>query len=98
MDYLPPVLVGAFLLLAAWLFLQPRYDFTIRITDGQPHLGKGKVPAAFLGEVGEVCREHGVTRGAIHGIRKGPHLTLAFSGRIPKSCQQQLRNLWALPR
>jgi hypothetical protein len=98
MDYLPQILVGAFLVLAAWLLLKPRYDFTIRIVNGQPEVRSGKVAAAFLSDLEDVCRDQGILHGNIHGVRKGQRVSLTFTGGIPKHCQQQLRNAWAFAR
>ena len=87
-------LVAAAFLLA----LQRRYLFVVRVKDGRARIASGKLTSAFLEEIDQVCRDAGVTRGWIGGIRRGRRVVLAFSYNIPSPCQQRLRNLWMLHR
>jgi hypothetical protein len=77
-----------------WLAFQPRYAFVVHIKQGELRVAKGKVTAAFLRLVGEVCGEFGVSRGWVGGVRRGRRLRLAFSRHVPEPCRQRLRNLW----
>lgn len=86
----------ALIVAGAWWFFQPRYEFVVRIEDGLPRLSQGKVTAAFLQQIREVCAEYGVVSGWVGGILKGRRRCLSFSRGFPSSGQQQLRNLWAL--
>lgn len=79
-----------------WTLLQPQYVFKIRIHRGQPSIRKGKVTRAFLDRVAEVCREEGVVRGYIRGVRQGRRIALRFSRHFPPGLQQRLRNEWTL--
>jgi uncharacterized protein DUF3634 len=79
-----------------WTLLQTRYVFEIYINRGQPSLRKGKVTKAFLELVAEVCRDSGVLRGWIGGVRHGKRIALRFSRHFPPGPQQRLRNEWTL--
>ena len=81
---------------ALWTALRPRSAFVVRIRRGVPRLARGTVTRAFLQEIAETCKRHGVSDGVVRGVVKGPRITLAFTRGIPPPCQQQLRNLWAL--
>jgi hypothetical protein len=54
------------------------------------------VTRTFVREVGEVCRRHGVRRAEVRGIDEGRRIVLTFSGDMPETCRQQLRNIWNL--
>jgi hypothetical protein len=75
---------------------RPRPVFVIRIEDGVPSVAQGKVTRAFLDEVGETCRRHGVRDGVVRGVARGQFIALSFSGAMPPPLRQQIRNLWAL--
>jgi hypothetical protein len=79
-----------------WFAFRPRYAFGIRIERGVPRVASGKVTAAFLLEIAEVCRQLGVKRGWVGGVRRGRKIVLAFSRGMPPPARQRLRNLWAL--
>ena len=79
-----------------WFVLQPRYVFEIRVEGGEPFVRKGKVTAAFLGEVAAVCRETGVSGGWVGGVLHGKRVLLRFSRHFPPGARQRLRNEWAL--
>jgi hypothetical protein len=81
---------------ALWSLIRTQYAFIVRIEAGTPRIAGGKVTQAFLHEIGETCRRHGVTDAEIRGTAKGGRIALVFSGDLPPPCQQQLRNLWAL--
>jgi hypothetical protein len=87
------VVLGAFAW-GVWAAVQPRYDWKIRIAGGRPLVRKGKVTAAFLSHVADVCRETGVSRGRIGGERRGRRVALRFSRDFPPGSQQRLRNEW----
>jgi hypothetical protein len=95
-ELLIKVVVVAFAVAAFWLAFRPRYVFRIRIEAGVPGVASGKVTAAFLLEIAEVCRQLGVRRGWVGGVRRGRKIVLAFSRGMPPAAQQRLRNLWTL--
>ena len=83
---------------ALWSVSRPRDAFVVRIASGVPRVARGTVTKAFVAEVGEVCRRHGVRNGAVRGVVKDRRITLAFSAGISAPCRQQLRNLWSISR
>jgi hypothetical protein len=95
-ELLAKLLVVALVLGALWWAIQPRYTFIVRIENGVPRAAKGQVTAAFLQQVSQACAELALSRGWIGGVQRGRRLALAFSRNIPPSCQQRLRNVWAL--
>jgi hypothetical protein len=78
----------------AWLLLSVRYVFWVRVRDGVPAVGRGKVARPFLQDIADVCSEHQVASGWVGGVRRGRRVSLAFSKDIPEACRQRLRNLW----
>jgi hypothetical protein len=83
-----------FIVWVFWYILRPRYLFEIQLEGGHPCVRRGKVTAAFLGQVGDACQAGGVTEGWIVGVRDGRFSRLRFSSRMPRGVQQQLRNQW----
>jgi hypothetical protein len=79
-----------------WTACRPRPSFVIRVTDGVARAARGQVARSFVQEVGEVCRRHGVRRAEVCGRAEGRRIVLAFSGDMPETCRQQLRNIWNL--
>jgi hypothetical protein len=93
-EWVVRALVIGFVAWMIWSVLQPRYAFEIRVEGGQPRVRKGKVTGAFLGRVAEVCREAGIDRGWIGGIRHRRRTALRFSRNFSPGLQQRLRNEW----
>jgi hypothetical protein len=90
-----PILTAVVLIVAVvYLAAVSRYSFVVRIDGGAVRTTRGKVPAPFLREVGEVCRECDIHSGVIYGQRRPRGVQLSFSRHIPAACQQRLRNLW----
>ena len=83
------------IVVAACIALQPRCAFVIQIAQGTPKAVRGKVTAAFLEQVREVCEQQGVRRGMVRGRIRGRRIVLGFSPSIPPNGQQRLRNWWA---
>jgi hypothetical protein len=98
MDLFVKIVVSVLVLVALWFAFQPRFLFLVRIRDGVLYVSKGKVIAAFLESIREVCTEHGIRRGWVGGIAlgRGKKVRLVFSRSIPEGCRQRLRNLWLL--
>jgi hypothetical protein len=71
-----------------------RYQFIVKIDQGEPRVTKGKVLAEFLDNIREVCREQGIMSGWVGGVKQGKAIALRFSRSIPPGCQQRLRNIW----
>jgi hypothetical protein len=89
-------LLGVGVIVAAvWIALQPRCAFVIQVARGIPKAVRGKVTAAFLEQVREVCQQHDVQYGTVRGLIRGRRISLGFSRNIPPGGQQQLRNWWA---
>ncbi len=86
----------AVLAIAVWYADRLRYAFLVGIRDGDAYVRRGRVTPAFLEEVRRACREHGVRRGWLGGVRQARRIRLAFSASLPPGCRQQLRNVWAL--
>ena len=82
--------VGAVL----WWATTQRSTFVVRLSGGQPRILRGKVTSAFLAEIGDVCRRHGIASGTIRGVIRNGRIALSFSRGFPSTCQQQLRNVW----
>src|SRR5205823_14121653 len=80
---------------AAWIALQPRCAFVIQIAQGIPKAVRGKVTAALLEQVREVCEQHSVRQGMVRGLVRGRRIALVFSASIPPVGQQLLRTWWA---
>jgi hypothetical protein len=91
-------IVAAFVVAIAWLIANARYVFWVRIRNGVPSVGRGKVAAPFLRDLVDVCAQYPIERGWVGGVRYGRRIQLAFSHSIPERCRQQLRNLWNLHR
>jgi hypothetical protein len=81
---------------ALWSASRPRPAFVIRIAGGTPQVARGRVPREFLQDVAQTCGRHGVSDAVVRGLVQNERIALAFSGRIPQACRQQLRNLWGL--
>src|SRR5262245_21908407 len=94
-EWWAQLLALAVIVVAAWIALQPRCAFVIQISQGLPKAVRGKVTAAFLEQVREVCGQNSVQHGVVRGLIRGRHIVLGFSANVPKSAQQQLRNWWA---
>ena len=62
----------------------------IEIESGRAVSVKGKHPAGMLGDVEDVCREFGVTRGKITLAGNGK---LGFSKQFPEASHQAPRNV-----
>jgi hypothetical protein len=90
------IVAGA--LAVAWMALQPRYVFLVRVEQGRPRLARGRVTPQFLHLVGETCASFDVARGWVGGSPRGKQIALHFSRGIPPQCRQRLRNLWAIHR
>jgi Protein of unknown function (DUF3634) len=88
--------LAALVLWALWSAARPRDAFVVRIAAGVPRVARGTVTNAFVAQVGDVCRRHGVRDGAVRGVVKDGRIALAFSAGISAPARQQLRNLWSI--
>jgi hypothetical protein len=79
-----------------WYLLQPRYQFVVRIRDGQARVTRGKVTEAFLEDIRDACRDVQLRAGWVGGIRRGKRIVLAFNRRMPLPLRQRLRNAWMI--
>jgi hypothetical protein len=95
-ELLPKLVLVAFLAWVVWAVSRPRNAFVVRIADGVPRAVHGRVTAAFLERVREVCGEFGWRGGTVRGVVRGRRISLEFSGHIPEQGRQQLRNWWAV--
>ena len=94
-EWWAQVLALGVIVVAAWIALQPRCSFVIQISQSLPKAVRGKVTAAFLEQIREVCEQNEVRYGTIRGLIRGRRILLGFSRNIPPSAQQKLRNWWA---
>ena len=90
------VALAAGLIWAVYSVARPRPAFIIKIESGAPRVARGTVTPAFVAEVAEVCRRHGVQHGTVTGVVNDRRIALAFSGDIPRTAGQQLRNVWSI--
>ena len=92
------LLVGVALLIGWGLYsvCRPKPIFIVRIIEGVPRIARGQVTRGFLQDIADACARHQIRNGEIHGVAAGRRINLMFSREIPKSCQQQVRNLWGL--
>jgi hypothetical protein len=90
------LLIPAVGIAAVLVALWHRHAFIVGIKRGCPRVVKGKVAGPFLEEVTDVCREAGIQRGWVGGIRQGKRIVLAFSWHFPTPVKQRLRNLWVI--
>jgi Protein of unknown function (DUF3634) len=91
------ILVAA-LVAVAWLVLQARFVFVIRITRGMARRAKGRVTAEFVDAVSDTCADLGISNGWVGGVRRGRRIVLTFSFGMPPRCRQRLRNIWVAQR
>jgi hypothetical protein len=94
-DWWSQLLILGVFVVVVWFAMQPRCAFVVRIAQGQPKAVRGKVTAAFLEQIRETCEQNGVRSGTIRGLIRGKRIALGFSGSLPLSSQQRLRNWWA---
>jgi hypothetical protein len=93
------IIAGAivvFAILIAWLVTIQRRVFVIRIRQGVATVARGKLPPAFVAEVGDVIRRFGIRQGTIHGVPRRGKVGLGFSRSIPAQSHQALRNVWTM--
>jgi hypothetical protein len=92
--WLARLLVAAVAAWVGWSILKSRYVFEIVIEGGVARARRGKLAEAFLAIVTEACRESGLTRGWIGGVRQGRQVRLRFSRHFSQALKQRLRNEW----
>src|SRR4051794_33133149 len=97
-EFLVQLVLVGLALWVIWSLFPPRYVFEIQIREGRPRIRKGKVTPAFLAQVADVCREGGISKGRIAGVKCGKRIAVQFSKTIPPGLQQRLRNLWVSAR
>src|SRR5262249_4336862 len=92
------IVAGVALIAAAawWWGPAAHAHFVVRIDSGAARLVRGKVTAALLRQVEEICQEHGVRGGEVYGRLWGRRVRLSFSRGIPPACRQRLRNVWPI--
>jgi hypothetical protein len=78
-----------------WALVQPVALFVVTVRAGRAVTTRGNATAAFVAAVGDVCREFGISSGAVRGIPTGPRVALRFTAHFPPAAQQRLRNWWA---
>jgi hypothetical protein len=92
------LLALGFAALLTYELLQQRYTFKVRISAGKARVVRGKVTAAFVERITEVCQEFDVTRGWVGGVAHGKRITLHFSRSFAQAPRQRLRNEWLVIR
>jgi hypothetical protein len=97
--WFPQLLTVAISGLLIWVLYsvsRPRPAFVVRVKSGVPRVTRGTVTPAFVAEVAEVCRRHGVQDATITGVVNQRQIALAFSRGVTPNCAQQLRNIWSV--
>src|SRR4051794_14427290 len=94
MDVFWSIVVVVAIIAAVRFALFPALVFKISVSNGSARLVKGKLSQGLVQEIRDICRERGIARGWIGGVRRGRAVTLVFSRSVPADCRQQLRNLW----
>jgi hypothetical protein len=72
--------------------------FVVRFDGGTASLRRGKTPAAWIDDCGQLAAEFGIERGLLDGVRTWRGLELRFSPAIPAASHQRFRNVFALYR
>src|SRR5947209_7840772 len=90
--------VAAAVVAVAWLLANTNYVFWVKIRNGVPAVGRGKVARPVLQDLADVLGEYPIERGWVGGVRRGLRVKLEFSRSIPEPCRQRLRNLWNAQR
>ncbi len=93
-DLVVKLIVVAIAAWVVWSLLQPRFVFLIRVEGGQATIRIGTVTRAFLDQVTTVCREAGIVKGWVGGVRHGGRVALRFSSAFQPGPRQRLRNDW----
>ena len=93
-DWAIRILVVGLAAALLWALIQQRFVFKIRIRSGRARLAKGKVTAAYLARITDVCQEFDVSRGWIGGVAHGKRIVLHFSRSFSQAPRQRLRNEW----
>src|SRR5262245_31650254 len=92
----PLLVVLAVAAAGVWFAAKPAAVFVVQVRGGVPQASRGKVTAAFLAAVADVCGEFGISAGEIRGVpRRHRRISLRFSASFPSASQQRLRNWWA---
>lgn len=97
MEYL--VIFGLIVVLCvlfAWRVSAKGRVFVVRVRRGVPIVTRGTVTPAFVADLAEVLRQHGVRRGAVYGARRGGAVVIGFSPGFPQGARQKVRNVWSM--
>lgn len=98
MDHLLQMLMFTAITTAAvgalWFFAKPEAVFVVRIRAGNAEVTHGKVTAAFLAKVAEVCAEFKIQNAELRGVAHGQRISLRFTTNFPPVACQRLRNWW----
>ena len=97
-QWIPPLLVVGFIAWMIPVILKSRYEFTIVVKHGNAHRQAGRVTAAFVAAVSEICQTSGIERGWVGGVRREKIIGLRFSHEFPRPVQQRIRNEWQIAR
>ena len=93
-DTIFGALLFALICWLVWQWFRPRYVFVVQIDRTRAWIAKGHITAAFVQEFESTCREAGIDRGWVAGVKRGRQTRLVFSKHIPTTTQQRLRNVW----
>lgn len=69
----------------------------IVFADGRIASVEGAVPTSLLNGCRDIASLHRVQGGSVKLVGQGRRARLRFSGRIPKSVQQAILNVWTPP-
>ena len=77
-----------------YLFLRPRYLFTVKIRNGKVTSSSGRICESFVTECDSIAGRFDIKRGTIRAVAKSGRVSLSFSKDIPKFHHQRFRNVY----
>jgi hypothetical protein len=93
---LPIILIAAAVIGVMAATARPKTLFEIQIVDGQPSVGSGDPPAAFVEDVERICQLWQIDSGAIRGVAAGQGVDLLVKGNAARQTQAFV-NAWRNP-
>lgn len=98
MDAIYAAGVLGLIALVIWAATRQNEIFSIAIRDRRVTVVRGKVPAAFLGDLRDLAREKPAAFDAtIRAVKRDGAAALVFSSSIDERTAQRLRNAFAVP-
>jgi hypothetical protein len=87
------LLALAAVVVAIWLFLRRANELcAIRVTSGTSELVRGRAPARFLSDVGDIVERARLDRATVRVVSESGSPRLVANDDLPDAVAQQLRN------